>query len=252
LRFLYVCTIALLAAVTTLPAASQPAAQSPSASAEVSSGYLIVLGRSTDRAKLIAYSSTLPPIYAETGGRYIGLGRPGAGVICVYGLCEGRSAVIATWADQRGIESFWWGERYRKAVPLRDKAGVFTVVGLKGNAGVTAFDGGALLIATAGGNAEVAGAQAWLEEAAKAGARLLNPFNPAALILLEGDALYNRVALLSFASKDKRDAFASSSQTQTFIKGAPTLSLISMIAIDAPQPPPPSAPAIPASSPAVK
>jgi len=252
LKVFFVCTFALLAAFTTPSAAAQPAAQSSPISAEVSPGYLIVVGRSTDRAKLIAYSSTLPPIYAETGGRYIGLGRPGAGVTCVYGLCEGRSAVIATWADQRGIESFWWGERYRKVVPLRDKGGVFTVVGLKGNAGVAAFDSGALLIAAAGGNTEVVGAQAWLDEAAKAGARLLAPFNPAALILLEGDALYNRVALLSFASKDKRDAFASSSSTQSFIKAVPTLSLISMIAVDTPPPPPSSPAAIPASSPAIK
>ena len=248
MKFLVLCSIALCAALTT-PSAT---AQSSSPAAEGSPGYLIVLGRSTDRPKLITYSSTLPPIYAETGGRYIGIGRPGGGVTCVYGLCEGRSAVIATWADLRGIEAFWWGERYRKAVPLRDKAGVFTVVGLKGNAGVAAFDAGALLIATAGGNAELIGAQAWLDEAASVGARLLSPFNSAALILLEGDALYNRVALLSFASKDKRDAFASSPATQAFIKGAPTLSLISMIAIDAPQPPASSPAVIPASSPAVK
>ena len=251
MKVLYVCTFALLTALTTPLTASQPAAQSAPASTEVSPGYLIVVGRSTDRAKLIAYSSTLPPIYAEMGGRYIGLGRPGVGVTCVYGLCEGRSAVIATWADQTGIESFWWGARYRKAVPLRDKAGVFTVVGLKGNAGVAAFDAGALLIATAGGNTDVVGAQTWLDEAAKAGARLLTPFNPASLILLEGDALYNRVALLSFSSKDKRDAFIASSSTQSFIKAAPTLSLISMIAVDAP-PSPPSAAAITASSPAIK
>ena len=248
MKFLVLSTIALYAALTT-PSAT---AQSSSPSTEGSPGYLIVLGRSIDRPKLIAYSSTLPPIYAESGGRYIGIGRPGGGVTCVYGLCEGRSAVIATWADQRGIEAFWWGERYRKAVPLRDKAGVFTVVGLKGNAGVAAFDAGALLIATAGGNTEVVGAQAWLDEAARVGARLLSPFNSAALLLLEGDALYNRVALLSFASKDKRDAFASSPSTQSFIKGAPMLSLISMIAIDAPPPPPSSPAVIPASSPAVK
>lgn len=207
-----------------------------------SPGYLVVLGRSTDRAKIIAYSTTLPPIYAATGGHYIGLGRPGGGVTCVFGLCEGRSAVIARWADHKSIDLFWWGDAYRKAIRLRDGAGVFTVVGLKGNADSTPFaPPGALLIATAGGNftaTESTSTQSWLDAAATAGARLLAPFTPAALIPLEGDALYNRIALLSFASKEKRDAFATSAATQALIKIAPPLSLI---AVDAPAPPSPAA-----------
>ncbi len=213
----------------------------------VASGYLIVLGRSTDRAKIMAYSATLPPIYSATGGRYIALGRAGGGVTCLYGLCEGRSAVVAHWDDHASVEAFWWGDAYRKVVRLRDGAGVFTVVGLKGSADVVPYPApGALLIATINANAATAtstAAQSWLDAAVGANARLLAPFVNAALTPLEGDALYNRIAMLSFESKEKRDAFAASAATQTFIKTAPPLHLVALIAIDSPAPQ--AAPAVP-------
>jgi uncharacterized protein (DUF1330 family) len=215
-------------------------AQSAPTLEKVAPGYLIVLGRATDRAKIMAYSATLPPIYAATGGRYIGLGRSGAGVTCVYGLCEGRSAVIAHWADHTSVEAFWWGEAYRKAVRLRDGAGAFTVVGLKGSPNITPYPApGALLIATVNANANVTSApaaQTWLDAAIAANARLLAPFTNAALSPLEGDALYNRIAMLSFESKEKRDAFAASAATQTFINTAPPLHLVALIAVDTPAP----------------
>ena len=220
-------------------------AQAPAKTDNLTPGYLLVLGRSTDRAKIIAYSSQLPPIYAATGGRYIGQGRPGGGVTCVYGMCEGRSSVIAQWADAKSIEAFWWGDAYRKVVPMRDGAGVFTVVGIKGAADVQPFTAGALLIATVNANAagsNLTATQTWLAAAsADSGARLLAPFTSAAVIPLEGDALYNRVALLSFESKEKRDTFAVSESTQALIKHALPQSLISIIAVDAPPTAPPVA-----------
>lgn len=223
-----ICTPLLAQSQTPIPA---PAETNPP-------GYLIVLGRSFDRNKIIAYSATLPPIYAETGGRYIGQGRPGAGVNCLFGLCEGRSAIVAFWPDQKGIEAFWWGEAYRKVIRLRDGAGVFTVVGVRGTAGVAPYtSSGALLIATASSTTEPSGSTAWIDAASRAGARLLAPFSNASLVALEGDPLYSRVAMLSFESKEKRDQFATSDETKTFIKSAPPMSLVSMIAIDAPVPP---------------
>ena len=238
------------ALVTTAEAQSQPAA------ADLAPGYLLVLGRSTDRPKIIAYSSQLPPIYSATGGRYIGQGRPGAGAVCVYGFCEGRSAVIAHWADYKKIDAFWWGEAYRKVGPMRDGAGVFTVVGVRGVADVQPFSAGALLISTMNSNStgsNLAPAQTWLTTAiASAGARLLTPFSNGAITSLEGDALYNTVALLHFESKEKRDAFTASESTQTFIKNMPPLSLIAIIGVDSPpaQPlatPAKRAPALPAA-----
>ena len=207
---------------------------------EPTPGYLLVLGRSTDRAKIIQYSMTLPPIYAATGGRYIGIGRPGGGVTCLAGLCEGRSAVVATWADDKKISAFWWGEAYRQAVKLRDNAGVFTVVGLKGQANVTPFEGGALLVANFAVATEPASALAWLASAAEGGARLLVKPETTAFTPLEGDALYNRVALVSFASKDARDKFAAAEATKALIKNSTGTSLIALIAIDEPAPPPPA------------
>jgi uncharacterized protein (DUF1330 family) len=199
-------------------------------------GYLLVLGRTFDRIKVMNYSAALPAIYTETGGRYIGLGRATAGVTCVYGLCEGRSAVVARWDDYRNVGTFWWGDSYRKAVRLRDAAGVFTIVGIKGISGVVPFDSpGALLVATAAASSP--DQQAWLDAAAKSGGRRLVPFAPEAVLPLEGDALYNRVALLSFESPAARAAFVASDATKDFVKsasGASLVSLIALIAIDVP------------------
>jgi uncharacterized protein (DUF1330 family) len=234
-------------AVTSTPLLAQAQVPSQVQPQAIAPGYLIVLGRSFDRSKIITYSATLPPIYAETGGRYIGIGRPGGGVTCVYGLCEGRSAVVARWADQRGIEAFWWGDAYRKAIRLRDGAGVFTVVGLKAITDIAPYDAGALLIGAislaAAGPSDAGAAQDWIDSAAAAGGRLLAPFNGTAIIPLEGDALYNRVALLSFESKDKRDAFAASTATKKLLGTGPPVTIVSIIAVDAPPPPPTTSPA---------
>jgi uncharacterized protein (DUF1330 family) len=221
--------ISALLIIGTTSAQAQPLAPQ-----QTSPGYLLVLGRSMDRAKIIQYSMTLPPIYAATGGRYIGIGRPGGGVTCISGLCEGRSAVVATWADDKKISQFWWGDAYRQAVKLRDNAGVFTVVGLKGNANTTPFEGGALLVASFAGVAESASAAAWLAAAADSGAKLLVSPETTALTPIEGDALYSRVALLSFASKEARDKFAAVEATKTLIKNSAGISLLALIAIDAP------------------
>jgi uncharacterized protein (DUF1330 family) len=237
----------ILTALIVTNAASPLFAAEPSASVPPATepGYLLVLGRSLDRTKIMAYSAALPAVYAETGGRYIGLGRPTSGVTCVYGLCEGRSAVIARWDDHRSVAAFWWGESYRKAVRLRDAAGAFTIVGIKGISGATPFaPPGALLIATAA--ATLPNEQTWLASATKSGARLLAPFTVDAVTPLEGDALYNRVALLSFESQSARAAFIASDATKEFIKsasGTSLASLIALIAVDAPPalPTPPAA-----------
>jgi uncharacterized protein (DUF1330 family) len=65
----------------------------------------------------------------------------------------------------------------------------------------------------------------------------LVPFAPEAVLPLEGDALYNRVALLSFESPAARAAFVASDATKDFVKsasGASLVSLIALIAIDVP------------------
>ena len=243
--------VALLQALVCMPLLAQSQTPAQAKAEATVPGYLIVLGRSFDRNKIIAYSATLPPIYAETGGRYIGQGRPGSGVTCLYGLCEGRSAIVAFWPDQRGIEAFWWGDAYRKAIRLRDRAGVFTVVGLKAAVYVAPYDAGALLIGNmslpASGLPDRGPAQTWIDAATAAGARLLAPFTSAAATPLEGDALYNHIALLSFESKEKRDAFATSAATKSLLAAGPPSIVVSIIAIDAPPPAPTSPAALPAA-----
>jgi uncharacterized protein (DUF1330 family) len=223
--------------------------QTPSASEAIVPGYLVVVGRTLDRPRLLMYSATLPPIYAASGGRYIGFGRPGAGVTCIHGACEGRSAVIATWADSQKVAEFWWSDAYRKVVPLRDRAGVFTVIGLRGHADAKPFASGALLIANTLGNSGDAPVKSWLDAATREGARSLTPYDRAAVMPFEGDAMHDRVLLLSFESIEKRNAFVASAATQSFIKGAPSLFLLSLTAIDAP-PTPPTPPTAPPAAPA--
>jgi uncharacterized protein (DUF1330 family) len=114
---------------------------------------------------------------------------------------------------------------------------------LRGIADVAPFDPpGALLLATMAGNAESAAATTWLAAAKEVGGRLLAAVDPASVMPLEGDALYNRLALLSFVSPTKRNEFIASTATQTFIKSSTPLSLIAMIAVDAPAAPPITAP----------
>jgi uncharacterized protein (DUF1330 family) len=215
------------------------------------SGYLLVLGRTLDRPKLIRYSMTLPPIYAASGGRYIASGRPGSGIRCITGLCEGRSAVVAYWESASAVSEFWWGSAYRQAVPLRDRAGVFTVVGLQGNA-MTRSDAqphptpGAMLIALTSGDAIEPAVAAWLIAAQSAGARSLVPYARSSVSPLEGDALFDRTLMLSFASPDVRDRFADSVATKDFIRAGnvgTNMPLLALIAIDAPPAMPPAAPA---------
>jgi uncharacterized protein (DUF1330 family) len=241
--------VALSQALICTPLLAQSQTPTQAGTDAAAPGYLIVLGRSFDRNKIIAYSATLPPIYAETGGRYIGQGRPGAGVTCLYGLCEGRSAVVAFWPEQKGIEAFWWGEAYRKAIRLRERAGVFTVVGLKASVNVAPYNAGALLIGAmslpATGLPDRGPAQPWIDAATAVGARLLAPFSSAAVTPLEGDALYNHVALLSFESKEKRDAFATSAATKSLLAAGPPSFVVSIIAVDAPPSPTTTSPAAP-------
>lgn len=222
--------VTLLMAKTATAQTPQPTASA----AGLAPGFLLVLGRATDRAKLGVYSAALPPIYAQHGGAYIGAGRAGAGVRCVYGLCEGRSAVVARFAQHESVAAFWWGDNYRHAVRLRDAAGAFTVVSIQGAAEAVPEPGSALLMATLAGSGLHASASAWLVAATAAQGRLLSVLSAGAVQPLEGDAAFNQVVLLSFSNRAQRDAFAASPATAAFIQNAPPLTLLAVIAVDAP------------------
>jgi uncharacterized protein (DUF1330 family) len=203
--------------------------------------YLVVIGQVSDRDKLMAYTRTLPPIYAANGGTYLGIGGPGRGVTCVAGVCEGRSAIIARFPSSEKLLGFWWGDDYRRAVRLRDGAGVFTVGAALGDADAP-FDPpqGALLLlkmqADKPGKVDLH-ISAVATAVRKAGGRVVSADNR--LSPLEGEQLLDRVLLLSFESRAARDAYLAGKDEKKLAKARDKLGLFQLFAIDAPQPPPP-------------
>lgn len=95
-------------------------------------GYLLVMGSFTDMAKRAAYSAALPPIYAQHGGRYLGVGGPGRGVEVLAGNWVPRGVVFALFGEPTAVQSFWDSPEYRAAVELRRGAGSFDVLRLAG------------------------------------------------------------------------------------------------------------------------
>ena len=73
-------------------------------------GYLLVVGKTTDRAKIGAYAASLPPIYASLNGYYVAIGAPGRGVTWLEGPWTDRSVIFAKFPTRAGADAFWWGE----------------------------------------------------------------------------------------------------------------------------------------------
>jgi uncharacterized protein (DUF1330 family) len=190
------------------------------AAAEANGSLLIVIGRTLDRAQMGAYAGALPPLYAAAGGRYLGLGGPGRGATCLAGACEGRSAVVALFPDKAAMDGFWWGDEYRKAIRLRDKAGVFTVFGapVTGRPLDDPEKKSRLLLAFSAGAGDKVHPD--LEAAlAKAGAVVLAGAPGDALIPYEGDAPWSRVTAASFPSQAALDAFLKSAAAKRALRG---------------------------------
>ncbi len=98
-------------------------------------GFLLVMGTVTDREAMARYAATLPAIYAQYGGRPIANGRVGAKVRVLEGQFEPKSIVVSRFAAIDGPNVFWWSPEYRRSVALRQGAGAFTVLKLKGMPG---------------------------------------------------------------------------------------------------------------------
>lgn len=220
--------LAILAVLLALPAAAQK---------RPDPAYLVVLGAVTDRAKMADYAKALAPIYAGNGGRYIGFGGPGRGVACVAGPCEKRSAVIVQFKDYATLDEFWWGEPYRNAVRLRDRAGVFTVYGVRGFQGVMPA-GGALVLTL------WRAPPGWRNDAAielariSSGAIPLNLELPSEITALEGDGPYDRVELLAFPSEVARIGYLAHPAVKALLRPKAGV-WVEMLAIDPPPPAPP-------------
>ncbi len=209
--------------------------------------YLVVLGVVSDRAKVGEYAKALAPIYATNGGRYIGIGGPGRGVTCVAGPCDKRSAVIVQFKDYATLDGFWWGEAYRTAMRLRDRAGVFTVYGMQSSAPAPA-PGAALLLTL------IRAQPGSRNDAALELARVSNKATSLTTgfvgdyTALEGDGPFDRVELLAFPSEVDRSGYLAHPAVKEFLRPRAGL-WVEMLAIDPPAPPAPATSPSPAKTP---
>lgn len=194
----------LFAALCALFLAAPASAQTP---APESAGYLVVVGKTLDREKMGAYARALAPIYQKLGGHYVGAGGPGRGVTCLMGPCQGRAAVVARLDRASAVQQFWWGEDYRQAIRIRDRAGIFTVWGIESEQ-ARPFEGpetGLLLLVRMAPDPAIS--TAFADAAQAAGARIAIAATGDAMIPLEGDAFAAGLTLASFETKAAREAF---------------------------------------------
>jgi uncharacterized protein (DUF1330 family) len=185
----------------------------PSEPAQAAPAYLVVIGKGTDRERMAAYSRSLPPVYAKAGGRYLAIGGPGRGVEWLAGPWRDRSLVLARFDGVPQVLGFWWGDDYRQAVRLRDAAGRFTVVAVPGaddDAARAAPPGAAYLVeatVTADPSAYTAYRNTFESVLQGHGGRTLAAGLPDGYTALEGDPLYDRVAISYFPTRAQLDAF---------------------------------------------
>lgn len=94
-------------------------------------GYLMTIAQDVKPEMLGDYQAALPPIYKRFGGSYVALGGPHRGCNPV-GNAPPRSLMMAMFPSREAVSDFWWDPEYRAAVPLREGAGRFTVIGFSG------------------------------------------------------------------------------------------------------------------------
>lgn len=182
-------------------------------------GYLLVVGKATDRAKIATYAAELPPIYASLDGYYLAIGAPGRGVTWLEGPWTDRSVIFAKFPTRAGADAFWWGEAYRTAIRKRDNAGVFSVVAIEGTS-PTPFEGagaGFLIVMTGsiGKGADEQGASdrataSLVDGVNRSGGQLINSPGIGQFTSMEGDTVFDRFVVASWPSVAARDAYLAS------------------------------------------
>ncbi len=214
--------LALIAAASALAGvrsvASQPVADEKQPN-QSRPGYILVVGKTTDRAKIAAYAAALPSIYASLNGYYLAIGGSGRGVNWLEGPWQDRSIIFAKFPNRSDVEAFWWGEAYRQAIKKRDNAGVFSVVALEGSAPL-AFEGagtGFLIVMTAprDGSIESLSTSAratrlLIDSVTAAGGVLLTSPEVGQFKALEGDSLFDRIIIAAWPTVAARDAYLAS------------------------------------------
>jgi uncharacterized protein (DUF1330 family) len=185
----------------------------------INPGYLLVVGKTTDRAKIGAYAAALPPIYATNSAYYLAIGGAGRGVTFLEGPWQDRSIIFAKFPSRAQIDAFWWGEDYRTAIRKRDNAGVFSVVALEALA-PTPFEGpgtGYLIVMTAPKDASTEqvrlsnrAAITLRDSVAVSGGALLTSPDAGQFTSMEGDTLFDRFIIAAWPNLAARDAYISS------------------------------------------
>jgi uncharacterized protein (DUF1330 family) len=182
-------------------------------------GYLLVVGKTTDRAKIGGYAAALPPIYASNNAYYLAIGGAGRGVTWLEGPWQDRSLILGKFPSRAQVDQFWWGEDYRTAIRKRDNAGVFSVVALQGRIPMP-FEGaqvGYVVTMTAPRDASAAQlalsarATEFFDRAVLAsGGVLLTSSDRGAFTSMEGDSVFDRFTVAAWPSLALRDAFLAS------------------------------------------
>lgn len=208
--------LALGLAVSALFSPHNLAAQTPT---NPNPGYLLVVGKTTDRAKIGAYAALLPPIYASLDGYYLAIGAPGRGVTWLEGPWTDRSVIFAKFPTRAGADAFWWGDAYRAAIRKRDNAGVFSVVAIEG-VGPTPFEGagsGFLIVMTgstgkgpADQDASARAAASLIDGVKSSGGKLVNAPSIGQFTPMEGDTVFDRFVVAAWPSLAARDAYLAS------------------------------------------
>lgn len=199
-------------------AVAQPMAQP---TAQQTPGYLLVVGKTTDRSKIGAYAASLPSIYASNSAYYLAIGGAGRGVTWLEGPWQDRSLIFAKFPSRAQVDAFWWGAAYREAIKKRDNAGVFSVVALQGTTrpAPEGADAAYLIVMTAPRDASVAqqlaslrAAQALQQGVVLSGGVLLTSNEVGQFTPMEGDGVFDRYAIAAWPTQAARDAFMTSAQ----------------------------------------
>jgi uncharacterized protein (DUF1330 family) len=212
--------LALGLAVSALFSPHNLAAQTPT---NPNPGYLLVVGKTTDRAKIGAYAASLPPIYASLDGYYLAIGAPGRGVTWLEGPWTDRSVIFAKFPTRAGADAFWWGEVYRTAIRKRDNAGVFSVVAIEGT-GPTPFEGagaGFLIVMTGSTgkgaiepDASERAVTSLVDGVKRSGGQLINSPSTGQFTPMEGDTVFDRFVVAAWPSLAARDAYLASADAE--------------------------------------
>jgi uncharacterized protein (DUF1330 family) len=211
----------IIAAWMMLPAVSlaqAPTSQTPPAQAQPP-GYLLVVGKTTDRAKVGAYAAALPPIYAQNDAYYLAIGGAGRGETWLEGPWADRSIIFGKFPSRAQIDAFWWGDAYRAAIRKRDNAGAFSVVALTGTTPFMLEGTGTGYFIVMTGPRDASATQARLSQAASvalldgvlaSGGTLLTSTEAGQFTSLEGDTVFDRFTIAVWPSLGARDAYLAS------------------------------------------